>query len=228
MPQDARPIVEARNLRRVYSTPAGDVIALDGVSLSLWKGEFVGVMGPSGCGKTTLLNCLSGLDEVTDGEVIVDGAPLQSMSDSDRTAYRASKMGFIFQAFNLLPVFSAVENVELPMLLGGAGAREARSRAREALASVDMAHREDHRPAELSGGEQQRVAVARAVASRPAVLWADEPTGNLDTENAASVMQLLSQLNRELELTILMVTHDSKLADASERLIQMRDGSVVT
>lgn len=186
----------------------------------------VAVMGPSGSGKTTLLNCLSGLDEVTSGEVIVEGTSLARMSDAERTQYRAQRMGFVFQAFNLLPVFSALENVELPLLLVGTKASVARQKALEALDQVGLSDRVSHRPAELSAGEQQRVAVARAIAPDPAVLWADEPTGNLDSENAQKIIALLKALNRNRGLTVVMVTHDRSNAENARRLVQMRDGRV--
>src|SRR5687768_12108657 len=166
-------IIAAQNVVKTYDTGTTKVQALKSINFEVKKGEMVGVMGPSGCGKTTLLNCLSGLDEVSSGEVIVEGTSLANMSDGERTRYRARRMGFIFQAFNLLPVFTAVENVELPMLLIGSGGKEARRRANEALEIVGLSERGNHRPAELSGGEQQRVAIARAIAHEPSVLWAD-------------------------------------------------------
>lgn len=220
------PMVQARGVSRAYSTDAGRVLALDDVDLVVGRGEMVAIMGPSGCGKTTLLNCLSGLDEVSSGEVIVEGTSLARMSDSERTRYRAQRMGFVFQAFNLLPVFSAIENVELPLLLVGTKASVARKRALEALDQVDLSARASHRPAELSAGEQQRVAVARAIAPDPAVLWADEPTGNLDSDNAARITSLLKSLNRYRGLTVIMVTHDRQIAENARRLVLMRDGRV--
>jgi putative ABC transport system ATP-binding protein len=220
-------MVEARHVSKIYKTGAAKVVALDSVALTIGRGQMVAVMGPSGSGKTTLLNCLSGLDEISSGEVVIEGASLAGMSDAKRTKYRARRMGFVFQAFNLLPVFSAVENVELPLLLGGTRAGNARLRAIEALAAVGLGGRAGHRPAELSAGEQQRVALARAVAPDPAVLWADEPTGNLDTENAEMVIQLIKKLNVERDLTILLVTHDQHIAGWAERLLHMRDGRIV-
>lgn len=200
---------------------------MEDVDLSLRRGEMVAVMGPSGCGKTTLLNCLSGLDELTSGEVLVEGSALHTMSDARRTQLRATRMGFVFQAFNLLPVFSAVENVELPMLLGGARSSGARKKAVEALTAVGLAERLDHRPAELSGGEQQRVAIARAIAPQPVVLWADEPTGNLDTETAAKIVALLQRLNEVMGLTIVVVTHDAEIGRRAARRVSMRDGRIL-
>lgn len=217
-------MVEARGVSRVYDSGAVEVKALDDVDLVIAKGELIAIMGPSGCGKTTLLNCLSGLDEVTSGEVIVEGTTMSSMSDAKRTSYRAKRMGFIFQAFNLLPVFSAAENVELPLLLVGTKASKARARALEALDSVGLSQRSSNKPAELSAGEQQRVAIARAIAPDPAVLWADEPTGNLDSENADKILVLLETLNRDRYLTVAMVTHDRAIGDRAKRLVRMRDG----
>jgi putative ABC transport system ATP-binding protein len=183
-------------------------------------------MGASGSGKTTLLNCLSGLDEIDDGRVIVDGHSIHELSDAKRTRHRAETMGFIFQAFNLIPVFTATENVELPLLLARVPEREARERARETLTRVGLGHRLDRRPPELSGGEQQRVAIARALAGRPRLIWADEPTGNLDSEMASAVMDLLSELHDE-GLTLVLVTHDPTVAARADRLITVKDGEVV-
>jgi putative ABC transport system ATP-binding protein len=179
--QGGEPLLVAEQVRKVYRTGEIEVEALVGLELTVHRGELVAVMGPSGSGKTTLLNCLSGLDDIDGGRVLVDGEDLFAMSDAKRTAHRATSMGFIFQAFNLIPVFTAAENVELPLLLGGTPAKEARRRAIQMLDRVGLGHRVGHRPNELSGGEQQRVTVARALASRPAIVWADEPTGNLDT-----------------------------------------------
>ena len=220
-------MIESRGVTRVYTSGPVEVAALRDIDLFISSGEMVAIMGPSGCGKTTLLNCLSGLDEVTSGEVVVEGTSLAKMSDADRTRYRARRMGFIFQAFNLLPVFSAVENAELPMLLVGERAKEARRRSMQALEIVGLSPRAAHRPAELSGGEQQRVAIARAIAHGPAVLWADEPTGNLDTENASMIIDLLVRLNRETGLTVVMVTHDPGIGSRANRVISMKDGRII-
>jgi putative ABC transport system ATP-binding protein len=173
-----------------------------------------------------LLNCLSGLDEIDDGRVIVDGHSIHELSDAKRTRHRAETMGFIFQAFNLIPVFTATENVELPLLLARVPEHEARERARATLARVGLGHRLDRRPPELSGGEQQRVAIARALAGRPRLVWADEPTGNLDSEMAAAVMDLLCELHGE-GLTLVLVTHDPTVAARADRLITVKDGEVV-
>jgi putative ABC transport system ATP-binding protein len=190
-------------------------------------GELVAVMGPSGSGKTTLLNCLSGLDDIDAGRVLVEGRDLFAMSDADRTEHRARTMGFVFQSYNLIPVFTAVENVELPLLLIGTRADEARARSREMLDRVGLANRAGHRPNELSGGEQQRVAVARALVAQPAIVWADEPTGNLDTTMAGQIMALLQRLNEEDGQTIVLVTHDPGIGAAASRLVRMRDGRLV-
>jgi len=190
-------IVRARAVRKVYRN-GSEVAALKGVDLDILAGELVAIVGPSGSGKTTLLNCLSGLETIDQGEILVAGEDLAALRDSQRTEYRAKHMGFVFQAFHLLPVLSAAENVELPLLLLGMRGRDARSRALETLGLVGLADRARHRPAQLSGGEQQRVAVARALVHRPAVVWADEPTGNLDSESTEAVMALITQLNGDV------------------------------
>jgi putative ABC transport system ATP-binding protein len=216
----------ATGVRKTYRTGAETVVALRGIDLSVDAGEFVAVMGPSGSGKTTMLNCLSGLDDVDAGTVEVDGENIETMSDATRTKHRASSMGFIFQAFNLIPVFSSTENVELPLLLAGVPAKEARAAAQKTLARVGLGNRLNHRPTELSGGEQQRVTVARALAGQPKIVWADEPTGNLDSETASQVMDLLHELHRE-GLTVMLVTHDKDIGATAERRIEVRDGSIV-
>ncbi|MGH2736854.1 MAG: ABC transporter ATP-binding protein [Actinomycetota bacterium] len=218
-------ILVAGGVRKTYTTGAGSIDALKHLDLRVRKGEFLAVMGPSGSGKTTLLNCLSGLDEIDEGTVIVEEHDIHRLSDAKRTRHRAERMGFIFQAFNLIPVFTAAENVELPLLLSGVSASEARRRAEETLERVGLGERKSHRPNELSGGEQQRVTIARALAGRPAIVWADEPTGNLDSETAASVMDLLRELNAE-GLTLVLVTHDPTIGSMAETIIRMRDGAV--
>lgn len=218
-------ILVATGVDKVYRTSAQEVTALKDVTISIEHGEFVAVMGPSGSGKTTFLNCLSGLDEIDGGSVLVEGKDVHRMPDAKRSRYRARHMGFIFQAFNLIPVFTAAENVELPLLLAGAAPKEARERADETLDRVGLAHRRSHRPNELSGGEQQRVTIARALAGRPSIVWADEPTGNLDTETAGSVMDLLRELNAE-GLTLVLVTHDPAIGATAQRVVRMRDGEI--
>jgi len=226
MARSQEPLLAAEQVRKIYRTGAGDVPALSDVSLSVEQGEFVAVMGPSGSGKTTLLNCLSGLDDIDGGRVMLDGESLHDLSDAERTRNRASSMGFVFQQFNLIPVLSAVENVEIPLLLAGVREREARGRAAETLERVGLGHRVDHRPNELSGGEQQRVTIARALAGRPRVVWADEPTGALDSESAQEVMTLMGELHGE-GLTLMLVTHDPVVGAQAQRMIRMRDGAIV-
>jgi putative ABC transport system ATP-binding protein len=223
VPRDG--ILVAEGVNKIYRTAAGDVDALKGLSLRISAGEFLAVMGPSGCGKTTLLNCLSGLDDIDGGSVAVDGQDLNKLSDAQRSRHRAEKMGFIFQAFNLIPVFTAAENVELPLLLAGRPPSEARRRSEATLERVGLGKRKNHRPNELSGGEQQRVTIARALGGSPSIVWADEPTGNLDTETAASIMALLRDLN-DNGLTLVLVTHDPVIGKMADRLVRMRDGAI--
>jgi putative ABC transport system ATP-binding protein len=221
-------LLVAAQVRKVYRTGAGDVEALRSLDFEVAHGELVGVMGPSGSGKTTLLNCLSGLDDIDGGKVLVDGRDLFAMSDADRTEHRARTMGFVFQAFNLIPVFSAAENVELPLLLTGVKPKTARQRAEQMLERVGLGHRVDHRPNEMSGGEQQRVTIARALVGSPALVWADEPTGNLDSAMAVQVMDLLVELNQVDGQSIVLVTHDPTIGARVPRLITMRDGQLVS
>jgi putative ABC transport system ATP-binding protein len=223
---ESKEILISDGVRKIYRSGADSIVALHGLDLVVPHGQFLAVMGPSGSGKTTLLNCVSGLDDIDSGRVLVDGLSIHELSDRERTKHRAREMGFIFQAFNLIPVFTATENVELPLLLAGVRERDARVRARETLTRVGLGHRLDRRPMELSGGEQQRVAVARALAGTPRIVWADEPTGNLDSEMAAAVIDLLGELHRE-GLTIVLVTHDPTVAAHADRLITVRDGRLV-
>lgn len=220
-------IIEARTLHKTYDTGSVQVHALRGIDLQIVRGEMAAVMGPSGCGKTTLLNCLAGLDGIDSGQILIDNIPLQTMSDRQKTDLRARKMGFVFQFYNLLPVLSAVENVELPMLVSGTSAGDARKRAEEALAMVALTDRMSHRPAELSGGQQQRVTIARALANRPSIIWADEPTGDLDSETSNEIMDLLVRLNRENNQTFVLVTHSPEVGARANRIIRMRDGHIV-
>jgi putative ABC transport system ATP-binding protein len=221
------PIVDARSIVKTYDTGAVRVEALRGVDLMLERGEMAAIMGPSGCGKTTLLNCLSGLDAVDGGEVVIDGTSLSEMSDRERTDYRARHMGFVFQFYNLMPVLSAVENVELPLLVARENAGSARRRALEALDLVGLAHRASHVPDALSGGERQRVTIARSLVNDPAIVWADEPTGDLDSENAQEIVALMRQLNVERGLSFLIVTHDISVGRKTDRIVRMLDGVVV-
>ena len=219
-------IIEATGLRKVYTTGALRVVALRGVDFAVARGEMVAIMGPSGCGKTTMLNCLSGLDDFDDGEVRIAGTPLRDMSDNQKTTYRAKSMGFVFQVYNLLPVLSAVENVELPLLVSGVRTGEARKRALEALETVDLGRWARHRPAELSGGQRQRVTIARALVNKPAILWADEPTGALDSESAGDIMDLLGELNQGGGQTVVLVTHALEVGERANRIVRMRDGHI--
>lgn len=219
------PILSASNVSKTYRSGSLEVVALRGVDLEVEAGEMVIVMGPSGNGKTTLLNCLSGLDEIDTGSVDVEGQVIHELSDRDRTRHRARSMGFVFQAYNLIPVLSAVENTELPLLVNGVRSKTARSQAAEMLERVGLGERLDHRPNELSGGEQQRVAIARALVNSPAIVWADEPTGNLDAETAGSVLDLMAEVHAQGQ-TIVMVTHEGFIADMADRLVLIRNGAI--
>ncbi len=221
------PIIQATAVAKVYDTGAVRVHALRGVSLSVRRGEMVAVMGPSGCGKTTLLNCLSGIDDPTSGSIFIEGTDIATLDDNTKTSYRARRMGFIFQFYNLLPVLTAAENVELPLLVSGTPPKEARDRAHAALERVGLLEWAAHRPAQLSGGQRQRVTIARALVNEPAIVWADEPTGDLDSENAEDVMRLMRRLNVERGLTFLIVTHDIGIGRATDRIVRMVDGRVV-
>ena len=211
---------------KTYASGNVRVAALRGVSLGIGRGEMVAIMGPSGCGKTTLLNCMSGLDVVDQGTVSIAGTDLSSMPDNARTSFRARRMGFIFQTYNLLPVLSAVENVELPLVVSGTSPREARERARAALDRVGLGQIDRQRPAQLSGGQRQRVTIARALVNEPEIVWADEPTGALDSQTADDVMHLIEELNAEKNLTVVIVTHDPRVAARCHRIVRMRDGVI--
>ncbi len=219
------PLLVATDVTKIYRTGAEQVEALRKLSIEIERGEFLAVMGPSGSGKTTFLNCLSGLDEIDQGTVLIDGTDIHKMPDAKRSHYRAREMGFVFQSFNLIPVFTAAENVELPLLLAGSSPTNARRKAEETLERVGLGGRKNHRPNELSGGEQQRVTIARALAGDPAIVWADEPTGNLDTETSQPILHLLRELNDD-GLTLVLVTHDVSIAETAARLIRMRDGTI--
>ncbi len=221
-------IVQASDIVKTYDTGRVKVEALRGVSLTIQRGEMVAIMGPSGCGKTTLLNCLSGLDSIDSGQVLIESADVNRMSDNQRTEYRARRMGFIFQFYNLLPVLSSIENVELPLLVSGTSAAEARTRAVEALERVQLLDWAEHKPAELSGGQRQRVTIARALVNDPAIVFGDEPTGDLDTSNADAIMDLLCGLNRDHGQTFVLVTHAREVAERTERIIKMQDGQIVS
>lgn len=219
-------VLEARELEKSYGSDGVRVHALRGVNLRVRKGEFVAIMGPSGSGKSTLLHILGGVDVPTKGNVLLEGTDLAAMTDDERTLIRRQRMGFIFQSFNLLPAFTAEENVALPLELGGMSSSMARRRAVETLEMVGVGHRGGHIPSTMSGGEQQRVAIARALVTQPALLLADEPTGNLDSTNGQQVVALLRHLVDEDQQTIVMVTHDTGVAAQADRLVRLRDGQV--
>jgi putative ABC transport system ATP-binding protein len=222
-------VIEAKEIWKIYNEgKPSEVQALRGVSFDVNEGEIVAVMGESGSGKTTLLNCISGIDQTTRGSIFIDGKDLSKMKDNPKTEYRAQKMGFIFQTFNLIPVLTALENVELPLLVNGVKPKIARKRAISELKAVGLGERMDHKPSELSGGQRQRVTIARALVNDPAVIWADEPTGNLDSETADEIMDLIINLNKEKGTTVVMVTHSKEIADYAQRIVQMDSGKIVS
>jgi len=219
-------IIDARGVTKTYDTGEVQVQALRGVDLQVPRGEMVAVMGPSGCGKTTLLNCLSGLDAFDDGQVLINGEDIARMADNEKTEFRATGMGFVFQTYNLLPVLSAVENVELPLIVSGTRPAEARELALDALERVELRQYAGHRPAQLSGGQRQRVTVARSVVNSPSIVWADEPTGALDSLTAGGIMDLLVELNAGSDQTQVIVTHAPEVAARCHRTIYMADGLI--
>ena len=223
---DAEPLIRLRNVTKTYGSGNAAFLALRGVDLDIREGEFVAVMGPSGSGKSTTMNILGCLDVPSGGEFLFRGVHVETLSRNQRALLRRHYLGFVFQGFNLLSRTSAQENVELPLLYRGAAARERHSAAREALAAVGLTGWEHHTPAELSGGQQQRVAIARAIVTRPTVLLADEPTGNLDSQRGHEIMELLVRMNREHGLTILMVTHEADMAAYASRVVHFLDGQV--
>ena len=220
------PLIEAGGVTKTYDTGRVQVQALRGIDLEVARGDIIAIMGPSGCGKTTLLNCLAGLDDIDGGEIRIDGTEISTMPDSHRARYRAREMGFVFQFYNLLPVLSAVENVEMPLLISGTPKGEARERAVAMLSEVGLRSWVNHRPAELSGGQRQRVTIARALVNRPSIVWADEPTGDLDSETADDIMALILELNQTLAQTFVIVTHDPRIGRMTNRIVHMKDGRV--
>ena len=220
-------IVHATGIHKTYDTGTVKVQALRGVDLMVGHGEMVAIMGPSGCGKTTLLNCLSGLDDIDTGKVLIEGLVLHDLPDDDRSDYRARHMGFVFQLYNLLPVLRSVENVEMPLLVSGISSREARRRSLEMLDLVGLSDRANHLPAELSGGQRQRVTIARALVNQPSIVWADEPTGDLDSETAGEIIDLMCNLNRANGQAFVLVTHSAEVGGRAHRIVRMRDGLIV-
>ena len=221
------PLIEVQDLYKIYSLGDIDIPALNGVSLSIEAGDFVAIMGSSGSGKSTFMNILGCLDVPTKGSYFLNGLDIGSLNRDALAHLRNQKIGFVFQGFNLLARTSALDNVELPLLYGPTHARERRRKAMEALASVGLAGREDHHPNQLSGGQQQRVAIARALVNTPSIIMADEPTGNLDTKTSMEIMQLLTRLNGEQKITIILVTHEPDISTFTRRIIQFKDGQVL-
>jgi len=220
-------VIEANDVMKTYDTGTVQVHALRGVSLQVRRGEMVAIMGPSGCGKTTLLNSLSGLDDFDSGTVTINGEDIARMPDDKKTEFRARDMGFVFQTYNLLPVLTAVENVELPLIVSGTRPKLAREKALESLDRVQLRGWANQRPSQLSGGQRQRVTIARALVNRPAIVWADEPTGALDSTTATEIMDLIVELNTTDHQTCVIVTHDPKVAARCNRTIHMADGVIV-
>lgn len=220
-------VIEARDVEKTYDTGTIKVFALRGVSLRVPRGEMLAIMGPSGCGKTTLLNSLSGLDDFDSGVVLIEGNDLSRMADDRKTEFRAKGMGFVFQTYNLLPVLTSVENIELPLIVSGTKPKVAREQALASLARVGLLDKAGQRPSQLSGGQRQRVTVARALVNKPAIVWADEPTGALDSTTATEIMDLIVDLNSTAHQTCVIVTHDPKVAARCHRTIHMADGLIV-
>ncbi|WP_455392317.1 ABC transporter ATP-binding protein [[Eubacterium] cellulosolvens] len=220
-------LIVARNVTKTYQLGEVTVVAVRNVSLQIKRGEMVALMGPSGCGKTTLLNCLSGLDEVTEGSIWINGVSLANMNDDQKSEFRAKNMGFVFQFYNLLPVLSTLENVEMPMRIAGIAPDHAHERAMHLLTLVGLKDRWSHKPSELSGGQRQRVTIARALINNPLIVWADEPTGDLDSNTSEEILELMSELNRTNHQTFVLVTHDPKVARRAGRIIKMKNGMIV-
>jgi len=219
-------LIETHDLGKTYNSSAVPVEAVKHVDLQIEKGEFTAIVGPSGSGKTTLLNMVGGLDEPTYGTIMVDGTNIEKLKSSEMVEYRLHHIGFVFQAYNLIPVFSALENVEFIMLLQGVPKAEREKRAKELLTAVGLGDRIDNRPSQLSGGQQQRVAVARALASHPSFVLADEPTANLDSESTGSLLDLMAKLNKDYEMTFVFSTHDARVIERARRIVTLEDGQI--
>ena len=220
-------IISAKDVHKIYGTGSLLVNALNGIDMEVGRGEMIAIMGPSGCGKTTLLNCLSGLDSINSGNIFVEQQPIHDLSDDKMSEFRSKSMGFIFQTYNLLPVLTARENVEMPLLISGMSSKDAANQANEQLEAVGLLDWSTHKPGELSGGQRQRVAIARALVNKPEIVWADEPTGNLDSNNENEIMELLSFTNNQYNQTIVLVTHSDKVASKADRIVRMEDGIIV-
>ncbi len=221
-------LIDVQGLSKIYNFGTdNEVQALSGINLQIPHGSVLSIMGPSGCGKTTLLNCISGIDTPTEGQITIDGRDLAQMKDKKRTDFRAKNMGFIFQTFNLIPVLTALENVEVPLLINGIPPKRAREIAEEALRNVGLQDRLHHRPNELSGGQRQRVTVARSVVHKPKIIWADEPTGNLDTKTANEVLDIILALKEDRDTTVVIVTHDPNIADRTDHVVRMDSGRII-
>ncbi|KAF2957829.1 macrolide ABC transporter ATP-binding protein [Thermotoga sp. Ku-13t] len=220
-------MIVVKNLWKIYGKGEKKVEALRGVDFQIEQGEFVAILGPSGSGKTTLLNCLSGIDSPTEGEIFFDGVEFHRLSEEEKTKFRAQNMGFVFQFFNLIPVLTVLENVELPLRILGQKGKSVTERALEMIKKVGLSGKEDKFPSQLSGGEQQRVAIARALVHNPKIVWADEPTGNLDSETGAAIIELLETIRLENRTTLVVVTHDEKIAQKADRIFLFRDGKIL-
>lgn len=225
-PNGGAPLIEARDIRKVYNRGTTEVSALSGVNLSVHRAEFIAITGPSGSGKSTLMNILGCLDTPSSGTYILDNQDVSSLTGDQAAQVRNSKIGFVFQGFNLLPRLDALRNVELPLVYGGAGAREKTARAKEALEMVGLSERMDHPPSQLSGGQIQRVAIARAIVNKPEIVLADEPTGNLDTMTGNRILELFRELNESTGVTFILVTHDHEIARRADRIVTLRDGHI--
>ena len=223
-----RYMVDATDVHKTYETGSFQVKALQGIDVQVEKGEMVAVMGPSGCGKTTLLNCLSGIDSINQGTILIAGSPIHQLGDDELSDFRSKFMGFVFQTYNLLPVLNALENVELPLLIAGYSQSIATERAKEKLALVNLEGWGKHLPSELSGGQQQRIALARALVNDHEIVWADEPTGNLDSKNEREIMDLIIRLNKDNTQTFVLVTHSDTVGAQADRIILMQDGLIET